>query len=413
MNGHGVRLRRLGTAALGGLLAAGLLAVGPARAASPVTSRVLPQADQTVARGGPRTAGPALTSTPLFAYFYQWFDPSSWNRAKIDYPKLGKYSSDDVGVMRQQIQWAQQAGITGFVVSWKSTPVNNRRLQELMTVAAEQKFSLAMIYQGLDFSRHPLPVSRVAADFVYFKDHFAPSPVFYRLAGKPLTIWSGTWAYSAADVAKVTAPVRSSMLVLSSEKSVAGYQRIAQWTDGDAYYWSSVNPDTNPGYPAKLDDMSRTIHADQKYWVAPFAAGFDARLVGGTQQVDRKSGQTMRAEYATALASSPDVLGLISWNEFSENTYIEPSQKYGEEFLQLLAQLRLAAPPATAGGADSSEPITPGGSSSILPATLGVLFLLALFACVTTWGWWRRRRNRPPPRSERQTQAYHLAHRDG
>ncbi|HEU5271181.1 MAG TPA: hypothetical protein VFU36_14740, partial [Jatrophihabitans sp.] len=210
--------------------------------------------------------------------------------------------------------------------------------------------------------------------------------------------------------ARVTTPVRPGMLVLSSEKSVAGYQRIAQWTDGDAYYWSSVNPETNSGYANKLEDMSRTIHADQKYWIAPFAAGFDARLVGGTQQVGRKDGQTMRAEYATALGSSPDVLGLISWNEFSENTYIEPSQKYGDQFLRLLAQLRLAVPPGLASGTDSSEPATPGTASSLWPAGLGVLFLLGLFACVTTVGWLRRRRRRPT-RPEHHAQHYHFVSR--
>ena len=359
-----------------------------------------------------RIGGPALTSTPLFAYFYQWFDPNSWNRAKIDYPKLGRYSSDDVTVMRQQIEWAKQAGITGFIVSWKSSDVNNRRLQALMTVAAEQKFSLAMIYQGLDFSRKPLPVARVAADFQYFERHFAPNPVFYRVAGKPVTIWSGTWAYSAAQVAQVTTPVRPAMLVLASEKSVAGFQRIAQWTDGDAYYWSSVNPETNSGYAGKLDDMGQAIHADQKYWVTPFAAGFDARLVGGTQQVGRKNGQTMRAEYATALGSSPDMLGLISWNEFSENTYIEPSQKYGDQFLQLLAQLRLAVPPGLASGTDSSEPAVTSSTSSIWPAEFGVLFLLVLFGGVTALGWWRRRRRRRPARHEQQSRPYHFASRN-
>jgi hypothetical protein len=406
MSRRDIPFRRLAVL-LAGLLTllglAGPATAGPARTGATVTADTGTQQ---------QSGAPALTSTPLFAYFYQWFDPSSWSRAKIDYPKLGRYSSDDVSVMRQQIEWAKQVGITGFIVSWKSTDVNNRRLQALMTVATQEKFSLAMIYQGLDFSRKPQPVDRVAADFKYFEQHFAPNPVFYRMGGKVLTIWSGTWAFSAADVAKVTTPVRSDMLVLNSEKSVAGYQRIAQWTDGDAYYWSSVNPDTNTGYASKLDDMSQAIHADQKYWIAPFAAGFDARLVGGAQQVSRNNGQTMRAEYATALGSSPDALGLISWNEFSENTYIEPSQKYGDEFLRLLAQLRLANPPALTGGADSSEPATPPDSSTIWPATLGVLFLLVLFSLITTWGWWRRRRRRPPPRPEPQVTTYQFASRD-
>ena len=33
--------------------------------------------------------------TPILAYYYIWFDTKSWDRAKTDYPLLGKYSSDD------------------------------------------------------------------------------------------------------------------------------------------------------------------------------------------------------------------------------------------------------------------------------------------------------------------------------
>ena len=77
-------------------------------------------------------ATPAATAVtnpiPVFAYYYIWFDTNSWNRAKMDYPKLGRYTSDDRTVMRQHIQWAKDAGISGFFVSWKSTDVLNRRL---------------------------------------------------------------------------------------------------------------------------------------------------------------------------------------------------------------------------------------------------------------------------------------------
>src|SRR6185437_4961398 len=121
------------------------------------------------------------------------------------------------------------------------------------------------------------------------------------------------------------------------------------------------------------------------------------RKIGGTTVVQRDGGRTLLRECATAYASSPDALGLISWNEFSENTYIEPSQKYGDEFLQLLAQLRLASPPNLASGADSSEPAVSTASSTGWPAALGAVFLLVLFGCVTTWGWWRRRRRAPQP----------------
>jgi hypothetical protein len=85
-------------------------------------------------------ATPARPPIPLLAYYYIWFDPSSWDRAKIDLPQLGPYSSDDPKVMRQHIEWAKEAGIGGFIVSWKSTPTLNRRLQQLMEIADAADF---------------------------------------------------------------------------------------------------------------------------------------------------------------------------------------------------------------------------------------------------------------------------------
>src|SRR5206468_3416688 len=82
-----------------------------------------------------------------------------------------------------------------------------------------------------------------------------------------------------SDVARVTQPVRGALLVLSTEKSPDGYRRLADVTDGDAYYWSSVNPATNHDHARKLSEMSRTVHKDGKFWMAPFAPGFDARQV--------------------------------------------------------------------------------------------------------------------------------------
>ena len=350
----------------------------------------------TTAPAGP--PGPAL-----FAYYYQWFVPKSWDRAKIDLPELGAYSSDDPWVMRKHIQQAKAAGITGFIVSWKDTPTNTRRLRALMAVAAEERFLLSMIYQGLDFDRNPLPAARVAADFATFAKQFAFNPVFARLGGKPLTIFSGTWAYSHADVARITSTVRPRVLVLSTEKNVEGYRRLADVTDGDAYYWSSVNPATNTNYAKKLNEMSAAVHADGKYWIAPFAPGFDARLVGGTKTVPRNDGRTLRTEYATALRSSPDALGLISWNEFSENTHVEPSKTFGRRYLDVLAELRHTSAPVPASAVDSSAqpvPTEPGREFPTVALLIGLPVLL--IAGLTVLGRRLRRQRAPaePPEVE-------------
>jgi hypothetical protein len=282
-------------------------------------------------------------SVPLLAYYYIWFDPQSWNRAKMDYPLLGRYSSDDADVMRQHIQWAKEAGIDGFIVSWKGTDKLNRRLDQLVQIADEENFKLAIIYEGLDFERNPLPHEQVDADLNYFVENYAGHPAFHLFA-KPMVVWSGTWKYSQDEIKSVTETKRHDLLILASEKNIEGYERLSEYVDGDAYYWSSVNPDSHSNYLKKLTAMGKVIHQNGGLWIAPAAPGFDARLVGGSSVVERKAGDTLKTELNTALQSMPDAIGLISWNEFSENSHIEPSQAHGDLYLKVLAETHIALP---------------------------------------------------------------------
>ncbi len=326
----------------------------------------------------------------MFAYYYIWFDPNSWDRAKKDLPVLGPYSSDDEGVMRKHIQEAKSAGIEGFIVSWKSTTVLDRRLATLIRVAREEDFKLEIIYQGLDFSREPLPATQIAEDLDYFISHFASDPVFDAF-GKPVVIWSGTWRFSEADISAVAGPRRDRLSILASEQSVDGYKRVASLVDGNAYYWSSVNPDTYPDYPGKLAAMGAAVHDAGGLWISPAAAGFDARLLGHETVVDRQGGKMLERQLDASIKSFPDAIGLISWNEFSENSYVEPSRDYGDQSLQVLANLnkRNLAPISDF---DSSEPAgidpSPGGGRLIAILAISAIGVAAVGTTV------RRRRRR-------------------
>jgi hypothetical protein len=331
-------------------------------------------------------ADAAPARVPALAYYYIWYTPSSWDRAKTDLPLLGKYSSDDVKVMKQHVMWAKQAGINGFIVSWKHTPALDRSLSLLTDVAEEQHFSLSIIYQALDFDRNPQPVERVAEDLRFFAKTFAPRTPFH-LFSKPLVIWSGTWMYDAAAISGATAPVRTQLLVLGSEKNSGGYERIADAVDGDAYYWSSVNPSTNKAYLDKLIDMANSVHRRGGLWIAPAAPGFDARKIGGSIVVDRRDGETFSHELATASASAPDALGIISWNEFSENSQIEPSRNYGYRTLDVLAsRLANGSRFSDVKGSDAPDSSASGGGGVPLGLITGPVFVaIAVAAAVVVY----------------------------
>jgi hypothetical protein len=73
--------------------------------------------------------------------------------------------------------------------------------------------------------------------------------------------------------------------------------------------------------------------------------------------VPRRDGATFRAAWAGALGTNPDILGIISWNEFSENSHIEPSKTYGDEYLKLTTELIAGLPTGGSGGSPSASPV--------------------------------------------------------
>ena len=318
---------------------------------------------------------------PTLAYYYIWYDTNSWNRAKTDYPLLGRYSSDDRAIMEEHVRLAREAGIDGFIVSWKSSYSLDSRLEQLIDVAAAEDFSLWIIYQGLDFERRPLPVDLIINDLEYFVDSYADHSVF-SMYDLPVVILSGTWEFTAREVAEISDNFRDKLYLLGSERSTEGYLRLADKLDGNAYYWSSVDPTTTQGYEEKLSAMSAAVHDRGGIWVAPAAPGFDARLIGGTRVIERRDGQTLREELAVALHSTPDAIGLISWNEFSENTHIEPSQNYGSLALDVLASRQVTRPPRVANFDSNAQGNTDTGHAVQVLILAGMVVLFAISVAV-------------------------------
>jgi hypothetical protein len=331
-----------GTAAATSLLVAGFLA------AFVVSGSLL----ATMAAPAQAHVAPSAAPAPVFAYYYMWMQGTYWSRNKLDHPVRpfpGDYRSDDPAVIDWQVTEAQKAGITGFIVAWKDNPTY-RRIVPLVEAAADRHhFSLILQYEAVDAAKVPAPISRIAADFAFFIATYAGDPAWFRIGGKPVTVWNDTRYFSAADVSAVTRPLRSRIKVLNSAFSIEEYRRISRYTDGDAYYWSAINPTRNPSWRTKLLALAAAIReVPGKIWIAPFAPGFDATLLGGTVLSPRDNGKTLTLEYAAAAATAPDIMGLISWNEWTENTHIEPSITFGEFYVELLASLVAATPPPAA-----------------------------------------------------------------
>jgi len=241
-------------------------------------------------------------------------------------------------------------------------------------VAAAENFKLGIVIEGRDFAGDPISMTEIRRSFGYFVSHYGSDPV-YNIFGKPLVVWSGTWVYSTKQLTSISTGFGAKLMILASDKQPASYQLIARLFSGDAYYWSSADPLHTPGYAAKLDRFSAVVHKAGGLWVAPAAPGFDARMLGGIKDVPRRGGRTLRLAMNAAMASSADAIGLISWNEYSENSQIEPSQTYGPAAIQVIASVEHAKAPAVQ-NFNSSDPsgFHPGPSQFLILAVF-IVFL--------------------------------------
>jgi len=335
------------------------------------------------------TAATTVTGRPrVFAYYYVWWSINHWKSAlgsrypsaasplplpaQLDAngchpkslysgntltdvpPKL--YSQDSPGVIEADVREAAAAGLAGFVVNWAgsgtsgqtltSTPYNGR-LQLMVDAvhkvnAAGIPFKLWLSYKA---SATVLPLSHIDQDLNYILAKYAHDPAFDRAQSPKLTIiWQGSRKYATSALQTISGKYRSAARILGDESSWSPSR--APYLDGNAYYWSSQNPYTNPQSFTQLAALANTVRASgtnsdgtRKVWVAPLTPGFDTQLAGGSACVPRRNGQTLNALFTGNAATHPDAFGLISWNEITEATYIDPMTRYGSQSLTVLSGL--------------------------------------------------------------------------
>jgi hypothetical protein len=127
------------------------------------------------------------------------------------------------------------------------------------------------------------------------------------------------------------------VFLVGDEGPTISHDRLKTF-DGLTYYWSSQNPYANPQSFAQLRELAHHVHAANKPWFAPFAPGYQNQLEGGIC-VPRRHGETLKRLYNGNRRSNPQAMCLISWNEITEGTYIEPLRRYGDGYVKRTARL--------------------------------------------------------------------------
>jgi hypothetical protein len=267
----------------------------------------------------------------------------------VDLPSEGLYNQDLASTYDLHIATAAAAGIHGFVVSWMGDGTANQnatsagyssRLALLTsrvhaynaTHASPFGLALGMSPYG-DYGRAS---AAVINDLNYFAQSYGADSAFRNaFSSKPLVMLLDSRKLTPGTLAAISGAVRARLFLLGDETATS-WPKNGAFLDGTSYYWSSESPSKYTR--ASLINLGNEVHAAGKLWFSPFTAGFGNQLRGGTC-VPRNGVATLDAAWVGNSASHPDAWMGISWNEFVENTFLQPTRAYGTTYLDELRRL--------------------------------------------------------------------------
>ncbi len=292
----------------------------------------------------PAPASQALSSPKVVAFYYTWFDESSWNGTLSDQPYQG-YISRERAVMGRHIEQAQQAGIDAFVVAWYG-PTGQYNQTEPNLVALLEEAAIRNFKIGILFETNS-PFFSGSGDVTTALSHalgvHAPHPAFLRADdGRPVLFFWRTEAYPVETwrgIRSQVDPGHSSVWIGDGVNTAY----LASF-EGHHLYSNTWNPATDLNYTnQKFATQVRQASAQfgvAKSWVATVMPGYNDVGIrpGNGFAHSRDGGAYFDRSWQAAIDSQPGWIVINSFNEWPEGTYIEPSVTYGDMFLQKSAQ---------------------------------------------------------------------------
>jgi hypothetical protein len=279
----------------------------------------------------------------VLAFYYSWFDEQSWGGNRVPDQPQTTYASRDRATMARHIDQAKSAGIDALVVSWYGPRVDGNQTETnfraMLDEAAARGFRLAVDFEVTSpFMGSAGDVQQALRTLL---DTHAQHPAYLRYQGKPVIFFWRQQRFDLGTWSAIRAAVDPDHRSLWIEEGVD----VAPLSVFDGHHLYSVtwNPPTDMAYTAnkfarRVRDQASRLGAPKVY-VATVMPGYDDRKTGrgNAFAVGREDGAYYERSWRAAIGSSPDWIVITSFNEWPEGTYIEPSQAYGNRYLDLTA----------------------------------------------------------------------------
>jgi hypothetical protein len=302
--------------------------------------------------GGPLAAPPPIDSRLVLAFFYPWWNLDTWDSPIfIDRP-VRPYSTESTTDLARVMTQAKTAGLDALVVSWSGKSfdggIDNRRMLNCLAAAQSAGIKIATLFettvanpQHVDGNADPDTVFRWLVDVV---DTYTSHPAYLRVGGRAVVLAYAAQRMSQAGWSEALRRLRDSGRDVLLIGEGINSTRLGA-LDGLFFYPSNAfQGDDIRTFDREQSLSVRTYHLlpndtiGRRIWVATVSPGYDDTHLndGRVARVsERDSGRYYVRQWQSAVDMRADWIVITSWNEWFENTEIEPSARYGDAYVTL------------------------------------------------------------------------------
>jgi glycoprotein endo-alpha-1,2-mannosidase len=263
--------------------------------------------------------------------------------AAVQYPLIGPYSSGDPAVVRYHCETAAAAGIEGLIVLWygPGSPTD-ARVNLILAEAERAGLKVALCYEEkLNWPPYRNPntradmVASATGDLRHLLDNYAAHPAYLRREGKPVVFQFNFWGtdrlgprtFSPAEWEQILGALGQEVSYVRQNFDADQHPRLA----GSYHWWvtdQGVLQRHQEQVAAALAEGRLVFHAG---YIAPGFddSGTDSWGSGNRRYQPREGTATLQSTFVPALAGAPEIVQIVTWNDFNEGTEVEPTVEEG------------------------------------------------------------------------------------
>ncbi|HEY0069919.1 MAG TPA: endo-1,3-alpha-glucanase family glycosylhydrolase [Chloroflexia bacterium] len=276
----------------------------------------------------------------LLAFYYTWFEKENFEDGSMPDRPMDPYSSARPETIQRQVIEAHGAGITGFIAAWTGFGTDtDTNFETLLNIAAAHDFK-ATIYFETPTIMKSKNVSNEIRDFIA---KYGSHPAFLRWQGKPVIFFWHPQEYKNLEAWKA---IRSQLDPGHAQHWSAETTEFRYLDAFDSVHSFSAckwNEKTDAAkeqirFSAEVDAYNRKNNT-QRTWIGGIIPGWDETRVGdgrpNPKRIPRREGELYKEMWQAATGTNPDIITITSWNEWKEDTQIEPAVSYRTTYLDL------------------------------------------------------------------------------